>query len=834
MKLNIAVGKSRHDKIWVNKEFTWEDFLKPLEKTTQTYETLNEYLALPPERQAEIKDVGGFVSGFLDKGRRQASSVAFKQILTLDSDDATEDFWDICRMQFGCAMAIYSTHKHQIKKPKYRLLIPLSREVRKDEYESICRKVCSLIGMDMFDHTCFRVNQLMYWPSTSKDGEYVFKQQVGPWMDPDEILDMYFDWQDISSWPLGSREKKATRTSLKLQGDPLSKPGLIGHFNNSYSISEAMDEFLPGVYEKSDIGGVHDGTSSTSRYTFLAGSTFGGVVVYDDKFIYSHHSTDPISGVLCNAFDMVRYHRFIVDDHDVKDSVPTNKRPSHLRMCDLAVNDRKVKRYIGEARLAGAKEAFADVQVPGNEVRDETPLTDLDEIMGDDLLGEVVEDAEWTVGLDADRKGNYLPTMNNIALILDNDPHFKGAIAFDEFQQQPVFKRDMPWRSIKDGKDFITDNDLANLENYVEKVYTIFSSAKFMKGLLVVLERNRFHPVRQYLRGLRWDGVPRIDTLMVDYLGAEDSVYTRAVTRKTLVAGVARVMKPGIKYDYVLTLVGKEGQGKSALWDKLGGAWFSDTFSMHMLQSKEAYEQIQGAWIVEIGELAGMAKAEIERVKSFFSARKDRYRSPYGRTTDLRPRQCIFVASTNRWDFLKSQSGNRRFWPIETHFNKPEFSVYSLTQDKIDQVWAEALYAYKKGESLYLGEELVATAVEIQTAYTEEDPWVEIFENFLSLDIPENWYNMSRFDKNEFMNNYEEQKEKFEMVKRDKVCKYELWEIALQKKEVLDTFNLRLIKQAMEQVKGWEKIKDPVRFGKSYPQHKGSYALEKRQRFSLN
>lgn len=803
MKLNIAIGKSRHDKIWVNKQILWEDFLKRLEKTNRTHETLKEYLAMSIERQSEIKDVGGFVSGFLDKGRRLINSVVSKQMLTLDVDEATKDFWDIVRMQFDCACAIYTTHKHQQEKPKYRLLIPLSREVMKDEYEAICRKVTELIGIDMFDHTCYRVNQLMYWPSTSKDGQYIFDQQKGPWMDPDEILDMYRDWQDITEWPLGSREKKSVKTHLGLQGDPLAKPGLIGHFNNSYSISEAIDTFLPGIYEKSDNG--------EGRYTYLAGSTYGGVIVYDDKFIYSHHSTDPISGVLCNAFDMVRYHKFILEDHDCDDSVPINKRPSFIAMSDFAIKDDRVKRHIGESKLALAKQAFEEVEEDDEE-----------------------EDKEWLEQMDFDRKGNYIATINNVALILDNDKSLKGAIAYDEFQQQPIFKKNVPWRKVKQGSTFITDNDLANLENYIEKVYAISAGGKFLKGLSVVLEKNKFHPIVQYLKSLEWDGEKRLDHLLVKYLGCDDSVYVRTVTRKAFVACVARVMEPGIKFDNVLTLVGKEGQGKSALLDNLGEQWFSDTFSMHMLQSKEAYEQIQGAWIIEIGELAGMAKADIERVKSFISARKDRYRAPYGRTTDERPRQCVFFASTNKWDFLKSQTGNRRFWPVETMVQEPEASVHDLTKQDVKQIWAEAYELYKKGEKLYLDQTTNDMAITMQYHYTEEDPWVEIFDAYLKYDVPENWYDMSRYEKLEFIQMYGKEERKEKLYKRVRVCTHELWEIALEKKDKLDSFNIKLIRQAMSKLTDWVKDPEAVRFGTTYPRHRGSYMLKETFNVLLN
>lgn len=788
MKFDIAIGKSRHDKIWVNKEFTWSEFTQRLKKTTKTHETISEYFSFSKDRQDEIKDVGGFVSGKLAGGRRLKENILSKQILTLDVDEATANFWNLFTLEFDCCACLYSTHKHQTTKPKYRLLIPLAFEVMRDEYEAICRKVCSLIGIDFFDHTCYRPTQLMYWPSTSKDGDYVYLEQQGELLDPQYILNLYHNWKDINEWPIGSKEKKQKEHIAKQQGDPLSKPGLIGFFNNAYTIEEAIEAFLPDTYEK----------INETRYTYKEGSTSGGVVVYDNKFIYSHHSSDPISGLLCNAFDLIRLHKFGYQDKETTESTPINKLASYQAMCDFASNDSNVKKIIGQFKLASAKESFKDVII-------HRPTND-----------------EWFSQMDTDRKGNYLNTINNISLIIENDSNLAGCLAYDEFIQTPVWLFKPPWRSINKVKR-LTNNDLANLENYIEKTYTLTVGAKLLKGLSIVYEKNSFHPVLSYLQSLTWDEVPRLEKIFIDYLGCEDSNYVKCVTRKCLVAAVARVFEPGIKFDTILVLVGGEGQGKSTIWDKLGGTWFSDTFSLNMLKSaNQAYEQIQGSWIIEIAELSGMAKAEIEHVKSFVSSKKDKYRSPYAMITEERLRQCIFVGTTNVLDFLKSQNGNRRFWPVMTHSSSPVKSVHNLDQDTIDQIWAEAYEYYKQGEKLYLDNvNILNEAILIQSEFTEEDPIVELIESFLEYKIPKNWYNMSLFDKQEFINNYKI--DSADLVDRERVCKYEIWELVLNKKEKIDSYGLKQIKQAMRKIKGWKIDKSLIRFGLFYPRHRGSW-----------
>lgn len=784
MEFNIALGQSRNSKKWQNKIIVWEDFVKRISTTHRTAETVSEYATFKKDRQDEIKDIGGFVGGYLANGRRLATSVTARSILTFDADEAETDFWQRFCLQYNCAAALYSTHKHTPENPRFRLIIPLSREVFADEYAAIVRRIAGHIGIDMFDHTGYQPHRLMYWPSTSKDGVFVFEEQKGELLDPDTILNSYKNWKDVSEWPTALREHKILDREAKKQGEPIEKPGLIGAFNRAYTITEAIDKFLNDVYEK---------TEMDNRYTYKEGSTAAGVIIYNDAFSYSHHGTDPTSNILCNAFDLVRLHKFHLLDIDT--DVPINKRPSYVAMCDFVSNDKLVKQQIGEAKLEIAKEVFKDVYF-------------------DD------EDTDWMKNMDVDRKSHYLPTINNIALILEFDPVFKNNIAYDEFEQQAVFKRDLPWRKIKHS-NIINDNDLANIENYIEKVYKLScGESKMKKGMLVVLEKFRFHPIRDYLNSCVWDGTPRVERLLIDYLGCSDNLYTRTVTKKSLVACVARVFVPGIKFDNVLTLVGEEGQGKSWIWDKLGGKWFSDTFNMHMLQSKEAYEQIQGVWLIEIGELAGMAKAEVERVKGFLAARQDRYRSPYLRTTEKRLRQCVYFASTNTFQFLKSQNGNRRFWPVPTYENTPLKVVYDLTQEEVNLIWAEALHLFKQGEKLYLNEEVKQMAIEMQEAYTEENPWVHIFQEYLSTKIPANWYDMSRWDKIEFLNDY---KPANDLTERSKICAQELWEIALHKKEQMEIMDLKKIKQTMEKIKGWVRENENIRFGKSYPRQKGAF-----------
>lgn len=359
----------------------------------------------------------------------------------------------------------------------------------------------------------------------------------------------------------------------------------------------------------------------------------------------------------------------------------------------------------------------------------------------------------------------------------------------------------LPWRAGR-GAGQWTDADDAALRYYLERTYGLTGKDRIFDAVNVVALQNKFHPVREYLDGCVWDGVPRVETLLVDYLGAEDTPYTRAVTRKALTAAAARIYDPGCKFDYMLTLRGRQGIGKSALIARLGGRWFSDSFTT--LQGKDAYEQVLCVWIMEVGELAGMRRAEAETIKLYISKQVDRFRPAYGRRTQEFPRQCIFIGTTNEAQFLRDRTGNRRFWIVDTP-NEPRRSLWDeLTPETVRRIWAEAAELYHGGETLYLPPELESVARRVQESFEEENPREGIVQEYLERLLPEDWDTMDLPARRLWLEGTQEG-----TVRRRTVCTMEIWAEALGGcPDRLDRYDGKEIREIMERMPGWRRAKE--------------------------
>lgn len=771
--LQIAVGHAATSKIWKNQKITWSDFVKRIGEGIKTSETYKEYIKATKEEQLKIKDVGGYVGGYLRNGRRKPENVIHRQLVTLDIDFAHINFWEDFMLFCPNAAILHSTHKHSETSPRFRLIMPLDREVTSDEYVAISRKIAGDFGIDLFDNTTFETNRLMFWPSYSTDADYVFAYQDGPWVSADEVLDSYSDWTDSSLWPTSTRELKRVKDLTAKQEDPESKIGIVGAFCRALDIHEAIKEYLTDIYEN----------AGEDRYTYAKGSTTGGLLTYEDKFAFSHHGTDPCSGRLCNAFDLVRIHKFGHLDEDEYGNI-TEKSESFKKMADLASSNREVKKIIAKEKLEEAKYDFS---------------TDFES---------EADDIEWMTELEVDKRNKYLPTAHNLKLIFENDPRLKSAFKFNSFDGKSYVFTSLPWRRITEPEP-IKNVDYSGVRVYIETVYGIVSGGKIEDALLLTFERNSFHPVREFLSKLEWDKKPRLDNLLVDFFGTPDEPFYRESIRKCMVGAVVRVFNPGCKFDYVLTLVGPQGTGKSTFLKKLGKSWFSDTFLT--VQGKEALEQIQGAWIIEMAELSGLRKAEVESIKHFITKQEDTFRPAYARTSETYKRQCVFFGTTNNKDFLTDPTGNRRFLPIDVDIDNVILSVFDdMDEDFIDQLWAEAYHLYRRGERLTMSPEADVQAKAHQLSHTESDERLGLIENFLDMKLPANWEKLGVEERRMVIENPNDVEG---VIVREFVCVPEIWcELLGRSKSDMSRFNTRDLNNVMKALDKWVYCNSPRNF----------------------
>ena len=770
-ELLVSVGRSRFEKSWKNKRMQWSVLLSRLSRSVETPETHAEYMKMSKEQQDKLKDIGGFVGGHLRDGIRKSGHVAGRQILTMDLDFAPKGFWEhlMDNVDFYGAAAVYSTHKHTEERPRLRLVMPIDREITADEYEAIARKMAEKIGIDYFDDSTYQPTRLMYWPSHSSDVQPFFRYNDEPWLKADDILAEYPDWTDTSYWPESSRMRGIRKKQADRQGDPLQKKGIVGAFCRTYTIPEAITAFLSDVYTP---------TAKPDRYTYAAGSTAAGLVIYDgETFAFSNHGTDPASGQLCNAFDLVRLHKFGHLDEDAPEGTSGRSLPSYKAMATFASEDPGTRKTLAaDARAAAVL----------------------------DFSGEIPED--WETLLVRTKDGAVKPLIGNAVLILRCDPKLQG-IRYNELARAVEVEGELPWER---PDKYWRDADDAQLYSYVADKYGVqFPENRFSKAFTVATDERRFNPLKDYIRDLPdWDGVPRADRVLIDYLGAADTAYTKAVTRKTLVGAILRVLTPGCKFDTVLVLDGRPGIGKSTLLRKLGGDWFSDSLSLTDVRDKTAAEKLQGVWIMEVGEMQGTRKADVDVLKGFLSRQIDEYRPAYGRVVERRPRTAVICGTTNSTTgFLRDTTGNRRFWPVPVS-GDGRLSVWEMTEETRAQIWAEAAAYAAEGEEPYLDRETEKEAERMQMEALEYDEREGEVLEYLDTLLPEDWYSWDLQKRVDYFQQGDELAPAREegTMRRERVCSQEIfcecWGRPKNAWRKQDGYEIAAI---MARIPGWDK-----------------------------
>ena len=763
--LKIAYGNSRQSKFWSNKMTSFEDLCERLKTPIRTSETSAEYPNLPKPQRDVIKDKGGFVAGHLKDNRRKVDHVDCRSMLVYDLDFATPGFIQNIKNEIGYKGCMYSTHSHTPDKPRVRVILPADRDMSPDEHNAVSRFTAQELGiLEMVDPCSFEPHQLMYWPSCPSDGEFLYEELDGDPVSPDKVLSIHPNWTDCALLPTTPKESTAKKTPGTRQKDPLTKDGAVGLFCRLFTIEDAIDKFLPDVYEPV--------ANMSGRYTYIAGESTAGLVLYENgTFAYSHHATDPAFGKLVNAFDLVRIHKF-------PDEEP---KKSFKEMADFVMS-------LPEVKVLAAKERMAKA--------------------GDDFADDEADSDAWLSGLEYDKNGVLVNNLRNIRLIMENDPDLK-AIVFNQLADGMEIKGEVPW---KHPARFWRDADDAQLISYIDDKYGSFSQRNYQIGVTKVSDDRSYHPIREYFDSLpEWDGEVRAESIFIDYLGAADNGYVRAVTRKSLCAAYKRVWHPGIKFDFCTVLNGPQGIGKSTVIAKLGMDWYSDSLSLSDMNDKTAAEKLQGFWILEIGELAGMKKADIDKVKAFVSRQDDKYRASFGRRVTPHPRQCIFIGTTNSENgYLRDITGNRRFWNVKVS-GESEMHPWNITQDVVDQIWAE-VKVIAEDEDLYLPPELEKYAKQEQNAAMEQDEREGLVAEYLETLLPENWENMDFYDRRNYFRDKDDPTSPEGVVLRETVSNMEIWcECLGRAKEELRPSDSYAITTLMMRMPHWERTNERPR-----------------------
>lgn len=766
----LSTARSSKASSWKRRSFTWDALVERFCEVRRTEETCAEFDAAPKRERDAIKDGPAFVAGSLKDGRRRKGCVEARSCVVLDADASDAELMGDWRMLVGDAAILYPTHSSRPGALKHRLVVPLSRDVSADEYVPLAMKLAETLGLARFDATTYQPERLMYFPSASADAEASVEVCQGGPLDPDEWLATYEDWRDASSWPV---QPKGVERHAEKAPDPRNKRGAVGAFCRAYPVEAAIEEFLSEVYAPA---------GREARYTYLGGTSVAGVACYSGLWAYSNHATDPAGGKLMNAFDLVRAHRYGDLDEDSPEDAPVTALPSYSAMCEWTAGLDPVAVELARGAAEAAAEDFAD-----------------------DAEDEDAADDAWKAKLATNAKtGAVEPSAANILLVFKHDRGLAGKLWRDvESNAVWVRARRLPWRSVPKGADLWSDEDDASLRLYIETRYGIVAKGKIDDAVSHEASQRPYDPLREKLEALpEWDGVPRLDTLLVDALGAEDCEYTRQVTRKTLSGAVMRALQPGCKWDYMLILEGAQGLGKSSLWRTLAGdGFFTDSLTVRDTEiPKVAGEKIRGKWIVEIAELDGMAKASIERLKGWLSTQEDNYRAAYARHAAAYKRRCIIAGTVNNLDgYLRDATGNRRFWPVRV---TSKLDRALLTPDYIAQVWAEAKAVHEAGERPFLEGEALKDAESRQREAMETDPREGQIRQYLEALLPPGFASMDQEAREAFWDMPGEPAEDWEA--REQVSIIEIWHECLkQPKERPTRRDSREMATVLSRI-GWE------------------------------
>lgn len=441
-------------------------------------------------------------------------------------------------------------------------------------------------------------------------------------------------------------------------------------------------------------------------------------------------------------------------------------------------------------------------------------------------------------------------SVKNCELFLEHNESLRGLIGYNEFSGYIHLMKDSPElnRSAGPWEDSFEDAITAFLE---EQESVLFSDTILHKAVVNVARRNTFNPVKDRIEKVKWDGKPRLETMFIDLLGVEDNLYTREVTKRWVVGSVARIYKPGVKFEIVPILDGPQGIGKSTVPALLYTSdFFTDSLDS-MGDNKDDYMKLQGNVIVELGELSSMAKTKIEKTKNFISARIDKFRPPYARNDISWRRQCVFIGTSNNSEYLKDDTGNRRFYPLPCK-NEPKMNPFKTKDNYFLQVLSEAKVLFDKGQRIYFSPdedgEVLAVAKEYQEDARAENPMRDAIVKYLEMEIPDKWEEAPGWARRSYYQNYPESRTNQNNLKHfktgsvvfylvDSVLTADILE-AVFGKQTGDLLNGRANIEAkkigliIENIPGWEKKRFPKKNNRRGFYNPGNAKMNKSRKYT--
>lgn len=767
--LAIATAPKRDSKTWKNDVVTWDEF--------------KAWLASPDNK----KESGNYVLGRLQGTRRSKRTLEARSALSLDVDFAQPGFLtDVQMLPFN--LVWHTTYSSTPESPRYRIIIPLDREVNPAEYVACVMVVMDMLGTEQFDQGSTQPERYMFKPAAQKPDFYDWGEVEGPIACADDLVMKIDSIVADYTAPQPSRRKR----------DPFKIEGVVGAFNRVYA---DLDDLI------ADFDLPYDKVGEKWMLRGSLGAPGMGPVPDREGLWYSFHACDPAFMQTCSAFDLVRAHLFGELDEDAKPGTPVNKLPSHARMLDEVMNADPVvaDKVMGETWRTdfGGSDAVAAPASP-------TPARTAPS-------GPVTAPsggADWRTGLALSQAGSVRDTLDNWDLILANDEVFTSLV-YNEVTLAIEPTRDLPWRPVtRSGGTWMGKADGDMLALHLERTVRLKVPQNRIEAMVQKAAfSRRVSPVADYLNSLVWDGQPRVETCLP---GVKVDEFTRLAARKSLVAAVGRALDPGVKWDHSLILYGGEGLGKSLWIERMSKGW---TAELGDLRLKDTLQIVARTWIAVADEGHSLKRADSNVMKAFMTRRNDVYRAPYDTVPTEHPRRCVVWGSTNEETFLRREAGNRRFLIVECG----PYDIDAVTPEYVDQVWAEAVTMYRAGERLWLDSDESEKAVEAREIFTEENPLVGQIGAYLDMPVPPDWYKMSGAARFTYRQNYLEMglDADVEMMVQDRVCALQVWYEVLNGNRKPQQVELREINEAIRELEEWYSVPKARRFDTNYGVQRG-------------